>query len=699
LPRRLADMPAISPLPPRSEDADDAVMAAKQRARAAATACDGAPGDAPRAMVASALLALARRRRLSVYMLAFFAMLVLSSVLDVRRATVRRSVASKLQLVAPPPVIDHAEVGEPGVSGLVGDVEAVGAGLLGGLRGPAVVVHTGPLDGGGRVRGGGRGRGADGGGGGGGGSVGGSGGIGGDVGASRAGEVAEKLGLRPGETGVRAALDGSHGFEDGGGVEAVAGAGAAATAGAAVGAPRADPADPAISAQELKDEVDQLIAHVEKETAKGALAGEDGAGYAPPAGAAGASIVANGSVSVQVGVAGEGAKVVHHLADPWRAAGGDGRDGVADGGGRAAGQAVVPNATTVMLGHGHASNAMRPDAGIGAGAVASVNETATAVPEMRRSAEELFLGGQKRLEEIIKSEAENVHVDENDLRIVQALALQATRGDCEQRSASEGGSLFKSDAEAASQVDVERTDQLYGAWCIFMGTYKSDAMRDFVTKLRMLEATVDTARYHATEGAADGKEQYSESAPGDAAEVAANASLPTAPPFDPLAADLTDVMDAETQSSISGKLHFLRTHLQENELRYIAALSLQATFGSCGPYGKELGSGKKPKTVNGVPVGSNGEELRVLTEPLTGQTATRRDGALWGAWCVLVGKPRNSASNELVDRTALLLEQLAKTQAAHGIPTDSGTLAPAARFTDAGEEDSHAHQLAEQLIP
>jgi hypothetical protein len=66
---------------------------------------------------------------------------------------------------------------------------------------------------------------------------------------------------------------------------------------------------------------------------------------------------------------------------------------------------------------------------------------------------------------------------------------------------------------------------------------------------------------------------------------------------------------------------------------------------------------------------------------------------------VLVGKPRNSASNELVDRTALLLEQLAKTQAAHGIPTDSGTLAPAARFTDAGEEDSHAHQLAEQLIP
>lgn len=407
-----------------------------------------------------------------------------------------------------------------------------------------------------------------------------------------------------------------------------------------------------LSDQELKDDVDQLIAHVDEENSKAAELGsaaQETSHQNSTAGFAGGAIPnqSPGQNSISSGQ-GKGATTAERIKDfasnvfglndaksanstleieSQKSYNSNGNDH------------GLSMSSTVSANDG--ANGSRHDVG----PVADVrNSRDTGQSEIRLSAEELFYAAQKRLDAIVNNDKDRSFVDENELRLIQALGLQATRGNCEQLASSERGLLFKSDAEAAFNIDIERSDPLWGAWCIYMGTYKSDAMRDFVFKLKLLEANVFRARQEEEAGLANNN------------EASQNGTS-----FDAYATNLDDVMDEASQTRITGKLHYLRPHLQSNELRYIGALSLQASFGDCGPYGKEA-SGTRSSLI-APKLAAASQTLRPLTEPLTGQTANRRDGALWGAWCALQGKDRLAAANELTDRTDLLLGQLARSQA------------------------------------
>lgn len=270
--------------------------------------------------------------------------------------------------------------------------------------------------------------------------------------------------------------------------------------------------------------------------------------------------------------------------------------------------------------------------------IAADSTNSTTSEDLRLGAEDYFRGAIQRLAGLLRDETTRRLVDENDLRTLQALELQATRGDCELKSGASGGSLFKTDAEAASHIDIERTHPLWGAWCLFMGSYKTDAMRDYVTKEQVVEHKVSTIRATA----------------GNESEII---EPPPPPPFDPSAASLDDVMSPDQQSALRSQTEMIVSHLAANDLRYLAALSMQATFGDCGPYGRE-----------NVPVENHdGEEkvqLRKLREPLFEQTVIRKEGALWGAWCVMQGKKRSTAASDLSHRVELLVDQLTKSQAA-----------------------------------
>lgn len=676
-------MPASSPAPrPSNEDSNSctkdelvAEMAAKQRLLSNAPSEKVQPQPpqvAPRAATAP-FISLARRRRLSVYIVSFAVMLLLSSVLDVRRAAVRARTA-KVHLFPRLPSTSSdgsasVVAGAPDLLGLRaphvlrdGDEEDPFARVRPALEHPAVASN---LQGDARSN---------------------DGSNGSDRTEPKASVqqnfpetqnapsplskpnasplVASKDGHDPDIGPVAApSSQGPIGQSVEQGVEIP---GLAAKPGAHV-ALSGQPvnADPNISAQELKDEVDQLIAHVEEESSKeaetasvlitangtnDAASGETHeAGILPTA-------VGNGTVSmlkpsntsnnphpISLPTDGTGASVTSSNAMPT---------------------SNISINSSVMLG----SIAHQPPS-------QEANSSSPSVSESRLSAEDLFVEAQARLKEIQSHEQSRALIDENEIRVIEALSLQATRGDCEQPSASEGGSLFKSDAEAASQQDVERTEPLWGAWCLFMGTYKSDAMRDFVTKLHVLEGNLE--RVKADSASSSGAEIAREvprdgnGAPGDGSPSVGvhgpqSGGNNSASAFDPFRATLGDVMSEDVQNTVVGKVHFLRSHLQENELRYLGALALQASFGSCGPYGREAGSsGSKPgklKTVNGVLYDEKGLDMRQLTETLTGQTALRREGSLWGAWCVLEGKDRSAAGSELVDRIELLLAQLAKKQ-------------------------------------
>lgn len=345
--------------------------------------------------------------------------------------------------------------------------------------------------------------------------------------------------------------------------------------------------DPVLSEQELKDDVDQLIAHVAQEE-QGATNASAPVSPVPNPAAPEPATEEKKELTVP--------KPVQQIANTFLGLGGDSNT------------APAPDSAT------------------------QTNSTAEAT-EVKLNSEESFLSSQKRLQALLTDESMKLYADENDLRALEALALQATRGDCEQRSGAEGGSLFKTDAEAASNVDIERTDPLWGAWCLFMGSYKTDAMRDYVTKQRVVEEKMISAKGQA--------------------EANVTAIVPA---FDPNAASLDDVMTPEQQSALKEKMDTISSHLREYDVRYLAALSLQATFGDCGSYGSEAGAATKEP--------ENSMELRKLTEPLMDQSVVRREGAQWGAWCVLQGKKRTSAASELTQRVDLLVNQLSKSQAA-----------------------------------
>jgi acyl-CoA-binding protein len=272
--------------------------------------------------------------------------------------------------------------------------------------------------------------------------------------------------------------------------------------------------------------------------------------------------------------------------------------------------------------------------------------------------EQRFEKAQRRFQHLLKQDRSIGLMDDADVLVVQALGLQATRGNCEDTNSADGGSLFKSDAEAASNMDVERSDPLWGAWCMFMGTYKSDAMRDYTTMLTLIEAKVDKlsadsgASSSATVAAAGANQSQSQGV--GLEHLQSSATNPSS---------IDDVMSTDTQNLLSRELTQLRAHLPENELRYIGALALQATYGNCAPYGRELAE-RKSATAIGNFDQSSLPELRVLRETLTGQTADRQQGALWGAWCVLHGKSRATSASELAERTEQLLGQLSKAKRA-----------------------------------
>lgn len=280
--------------------------------------------------------------------------------------------------------------------------------------------------------------------------------------------------------------------------------------------------------------------------------------------------------------------------------------------------------------------------------------------DTRLNSQEHFDGAQKRLQALMADEETKTLVDENDHRTLQALALQATRGDCTQKTG-----FFKTDAEAASNDDVERTDPLWGAWCLFMGSYKSDAMRDFVTKLRVVEEKVASVR--------------------DAMISGGNVTASVDTGFDPNAASLDDILTSDQQSALRSQMETISSHLSDEDRRYLAALSLQATFGDCGPYGREPLPERKE--------GEEKPELRKLREPLLDETVVRRSGALWGSWCVMQGKKRTAASGELTSRVELLVEQLSKTRAAAAAaaaPTENSSANTASTSATSGSDTSSA---------
>ncbi|CAN8066086.1 unnamed protein product [Agarophyton chilense] len=261
-------------------------------------------------------------------------------------------------------------------------------------------------------------------------------------------------------------------------------------------------------------------------------------------------------------------------------------------------------------------------------------------------------------------------IDENDLRTLQALQLQATRGDCE-HSSDRDATLFKTDAEVASNLDIERSDPLWGAWCLFLGSYKTDAMRDFVTKQQLLEHRVAALR---------------EQLPDQLNLTHASSD------FDPDAASLDDVITPEQQSALRANIDRILSHLREIDVRYLAALSLQATFGDCAPYA--------PPAHPDHPVDSaDARLLRLLKEPLLEQTAVRRQGAQWGAWCVLQGKKRATAASHLAHRVDMLVDQLSKSEAEAEAKdaADAAAAAAAAEHTLAEEERRADRTLHDEL--
>ena len=343
--------------------------------------------------------------------------------------------------------------------------------------------------------------------------------------------------------------------------------------------------DPKLSDQELKDDIDQLLTHVDAES-RNEL-----------------SQITTSNSTVQNGES-------RTDGDPQSTLNGNNSEvassktssGQGDSSKRSGGGADTNAPGT----HGHTA--------------ANSTTLATTDVDGRLTAEESFDAAQKRMELFARNET----VDENDVRTLQALSLQATRGDCDE---SQSGSLFKTDLEAATDMDIGHNDPLWGAWCMFRGVYKSDAMRDYVTKQRSLEDRI-TALYERIQS-------------GDNETLSSD--------FDPNASSLDDVMSPEDQSSLVARTEMISPHLRDTEIRYLAALSLQATFGDCGPYASKSSTSIRDGTT----------EERKLIEPLLGQTATRRQGAQWGAWCVLQGKKRSTAALDLSNQIGVLHSQLA----------------------------------------
>lgn len=384
--------------------------------------------------------------------------------------------------------------------------------------------------------------------------------------------------------------------------------------------PAAGP-DRKLSEQELKDDVAQLIAHVDQEAAANTTASDVAPG----------SSVENAPVPVS----------------PTK--------------GSEASSDTVTKTATVASSTSAGVAVAAPDAG----AAHPISNTTT--EDVVASAEELFAAAQMRVGAMSTNATLKPLLGVDELRTLHALALQGTRGDCEQATDPRGGgSLFKTDAEAAG-TDVEKTDPLWGAWCMFSGRYRSDAMRDFVARAHALQVRLDS---RVAEAAAAADTDSARAADADLGAASGNETGAHA--FDQHAASLDDVLTPEEQTALRAKAELVLPHLGENDVRFLAALSLQATLGDCAPY---LRVATKPDS-------GPDPDQRALTEPLLGHTAVKGEGALWGAWCVLQRHKRKDSAARLSVRVQLLLDQLSQKLAPHaGTPPPS--IAPITAVVDA----------------
>lgn len=334
-----------------------------------------------------------------------------------------------------------------------------------------------------------------------------------------------------------------------------------------------------ISEQELKDDVDQLIAHVDKEQEEEEQVSN----------VQGNSTVVEDPKSVSESTSGSPGAVVP----------GEG--------------AVINNGSTPV----------------------ASNETTTTSSTEAETVEDAFAKSEARIRTWVSTEATRKMIDGHSLRYLQALALQATRGDCEQAPAEHGGSLFKTDAEAASNDDIERTDPLWGAWCIFKGRYKTDAMRDYVRKEKILSLRVEVV---VNRTMVDGKVIEDDHAVGIAgydsstSQGVADAIKTTSSTAQTPVQELADFFEDAGAAQLTEEIAELAPHLDENEVRYLSALGMQATHGDC----------------------TNFEE-REWKETIFGTKTEKQRGALWGAWCVWRGRPRRIAVDQLKRRVELLL--------------------------------------------
>lgn len=430
-------------------------------------------------------------------------------------------------------------------------------------------------------------------------------------------------------------------------------------------------ADTNLSPQELRDDVDQLIAHVdaeEKETSQTTVL--------PP------------STELATGSEGQLPRDTTFGAGVGQPPGGP-----------------VPATADAAVGTVSADAAAVP-------AAAGVNSSAVAGDVPRLSIEEEFLAAKARLKK------NSVYLGAGELLYMDALSLQATHGDCETLSASEGGSLFKTDAEVATD-DVERGSAQWGAWCVFRGKYKSDAMRQFAAKERVLQdrivAVLMASAAPPGTGAGDDADEFGDrdvnhgvgdsaanggdlnataaSVPGPVAEDSASAAeavaaagagdamtrgLPAKPASTSLfsstatANDTVHPMSVELVTPFTVALDAARTlvpDVDEHETRFVSALALQGLHGDCNGAAEAM---QRPPAGSAAAAGAAAGVVDV-EDPVLQARVGRKD-ALWGAWCVLGGKPRDAAARELIARVDLLNAQKRRLEVESGA---AGAGAPA----------------------
>ncbi len=491
-------MPSPEPATQQRDDTAMPEMVSKRRGTTHGGATHASLLPKPTNVVATITFVAGRRRRLFAYLSAFAIMLALSSMLDLRRAALSAKRHDRITLQPPP--------GPPATS---------------------VDEDSHPADG---------------------------------AAIAHEAELLQKQGAsRPPPLVPNTDHSETHGDD----IHALPNSKSSAPTGT-VTHPQPGPAAPdrKLSDQELADDVDQLISHVEQEKA---VANSTGA------------TPANDTTTVH-----------QHSAT--------------------ATASTASTAPTTVLSHGKV---------VGTSEMASPGPAANhTLDDAGATVEEQFAAAQKAMDGAAANDTLRPYLDAQEARTLKALALQGARGDCEKAVDPSGGALFKTDADAASG-DIEKTDALWGAWCVFSGRYRSDAMRDYVARTKALRARL-------------------------AAKAQDNAPPDHAEPFDDTAATLDDVLGPDEQAALRAKADRVVPHLSEADARLLAALALQATLGDCAPYAR-----KKP------------DGARELVEPLFGKKATRGEGTLWGAWCVFARRKRVAAVATLKDRIDQFYKQLA----------------------------------------